>query len=237
MGSEIVRQRLGRLVFLESLAQYEQNAPKGVAPFLLIQRQSPILLSAPHGALTYRNEPEEEWHPQDTYTAGMALLLGELCQIPVLATLYCTPDSDPNHHDEAHSPYKRALRQAVNLLGVRCVLDLHGVRTDHPRLGKHLVDLGTRRQYQSAPEPVIQRLKAILEKRLGPGSVSRNRIPALSENRITAFCQQDLEIYAMQIEMKPEIRVPENLDSPEANLVHQMIDALVEFIEFFKENE
>ncbi len=200
------RAHLLDLVRIESQVHYAVPPPENTAPFVIVRRPSPVLLSAPHGAITYRGNAQEEWHQEDDYTAGMALLLGKLCGTSVMATVWRTVDSDPNYHREPRSPYKRALRELVAELGVRWAVDLHA-SADASLPARVLVDLGTRQELGSLPCAQLERLKDRLEAALGPGTVSQDRFPARREGRtITAFCHGVLGLHAVQVEMKSAVR-------------------------------
>ena len=200
------REHLLDLVRIESQIHYAVPPPEGRAPFVIVRRPSPVLLSAPHGAITYRGAAGEEWHQEDDYTAGMALLLAQLCGTSAMATVWRTGDSDPNYHREPRSPYKQALRALVAEMGTRWVVDLHAAADASLPAGV-LVDLGTREELGSLPRAQLERLQGLLEAALGPGTVSRDRFPARREGRtITAFCHGALGLHAVQVEMKSAVR-------------------------------
>jgi hypothetical protein len=203
----IVRsEHLRELVRIESQVHYAVPPPDGMAPFVIVRRPSPILLSAPHGAITYRGNAREEWHQEDDYTGGMALLLAERCGTSAMATVWRTDDSDPNYHCEPRSPYKRALHTLVAEMGVRWVVDLHA-SADASLPARVLVDLGTRRELQSLPRAQLDRLRGLIEAALGPRTVSQDRFPARRAGRtITAFCHGALGLHAVQVEMKSAVR-------------------------------
>ena len=199
-------EHLSELVRIESEVHYAVPPPDGTAPFVIVRRPSPVLLSAPHGAITYRGSAGETWHQEDDYTAGMALLLARLCGTSAMATVWRTGDSDPNYHREPRSAYKRALRALVAEMRVQWVIDLHA-SADASLPACILVDLGTRQDLQSLPQAQLERLNGLLEAALGPGTVSRDRFPARREGRtITAFCHGVLGLHAVQVEMKSAVR-------------------------------
>lgn len=98
-----------KLIQLESNIHYTEPPPPERQPFVSISRKSPIILSAPHGAITFRKNNSEIWHQEDEYTASIALLVSEVCQTSVIATSWRTCDSDPNESDEEKSNYKKEL--------------------------------------------------------------------------------------------------------------------------------
>lgn len=200
------RAHLLDLVRIESQIHYAVSPPEDRAPFVIVRHPSPVLLSAPHGAITYRGNTRETWHQEDDYTAGMALLLAQLCGTSAIATVWRTGDSDPNYHGEPRSPYKRALRALAAEAGVRWVVDLHA-SADASLPARVLVDLGTREELGSLPRGQLERFKGLLEATLGPGTVSQDRFPARREGRtITAFCHGVLGLHAVQVEMKSAVR-------------------------------
>ncbi len=205
----ITPEHLQRLVEIESGVHYRQPPPPGRPPYLLLRRPSPVLFSAPHGARTYRNSRRQIWHDEEDYTAGIALLLGELCQASVIATLWQTGDADPSFSEEARSAYKQEIRRLAQAGAFRLLIDLHGVAEDSPHLlPSQLVDLGTRKERQSLPPARLARLAGLLERRLGPGAVSHNAFPAYAIGRtLTAYCHAGLGVPAVQVELKPSVRV------------------------------
>lgn len=242
-----------RLIQIESEIHYGELPPPGVEPFVCISRKSPVILSAPHGARTFRNNATEIWHEEDEYTAGMALLLSELCQTSIIATIWRTEESDPNEHGESRSAYKQALRRLIesDVPKPTWLLDLHGASEDTTRLATtQKVDLGKGRRSDYLPVTVAQTLEETLEKYLGKGCANRNGKPgwdAENEHRMAAFAHCTLDFSAVQIEMKPSVRIPlRRIDAsmyakagpypvnPSDVNVIGMMQALVDFIEHLK---
>jgi hypothetical protein len=248
----LTQEHISHLIDIESHIHYGEPPPPNVTPFIVINRDSPILLSAPHGSRTYRNTPDEVWHEEDEYTGGMALLLSELCGISVISTIWRTDDSDPNFHGEARSPYKQTVRRISSINKIQWVIDLHGASQGTPRMdSSNLVDLGTRQELYSLPATQLNQLQNFLENRLGNGKVHHNGFPAKEERRsITAFFHGELGLHAVQVEMKPSVRVAlRRVDatmygkalsegggpySAPADQILAMMQALVEFIEYVK---
>jgi hypothetical protein len=207
--AEIALKDIEKLVSIESHIHYSEAPPPGVPhPFVSMGGSCPVLLSAPHGTRTRRNAEGAEWHEEDEYTAGMVLLLSELCGAWGIADVWRSDDADPNWHYESTCPYKRQMRKLVEENGIRWIVDLHGMSGGELKRGE-LVDLGTRLEKQSLPADQELRLTRLLEARLGAGAVHRNRFSARATNRtITAFGQDSLGVYSVQVEMKPAVRVP-----------------------------
>jgi hypothetical protein len=242
-----------RLIQIESQVHYGELPPPGCDPYVCVLRNSHIVLSAPHGARTFRCNEKEIWHEEDEYTAGMALLLSELCQTSVIATIWRTEESDPNEHDEMRSAYKRALRHLVKRSNSSAtwLLDLHGASEDSKFMAiTQKVDLGrgndSKKYY--LPADAYQMLVSFIENGLGKGNVDRVKksgFPAGDEGRIAAFAHNELGLSSIQIEMKPSVRIPmRRIDSStygkvSLNPVDQkdiiaMLQALVNFIEYLK---
>lgn len=204
----IERSHLRQLIEIESQIHYREPPPAGSEPFVVVRRRSPVLLSAPHGAITHRGCRRQEWHDEDDYTAGIVFLLAELCQTAAIATVWRTDDSDPNYHSLPRSPYKRALRELIQEAGVQWVIDLHGA-ANSSLAPHHLVDLGTRKEKQSLPADRLARLAGLIQNHLGPDTVSYNRFCAYRDGRtITAYSHGRLGLHAVQIELKSAVRVP-----------------------------
>jgi hypothetical protein len=210
-------QQVENLIQIESQIHYSEPPPYEVLPFTIINRGSPILLSAPHGCRTFRNRNGKTWHEEDEYTAGMALLLSELCQVSVIATVWRTDDSDPNDTKEIDekeyrsSPYKIAVRNLCKQ-GIRWLIDLHGASENSERMAPtQLVDLGAGKGGNSIPKEHLNILRETIEKYLGQSATYRNGLKgwdaSMPGRSITAFAQQDLKVNAVQLEMKPVVRV------------------------------
>jgi len=208
--TEINTDHLDKLIAIESSVHYGEPPPPGQLPFIAISHDSPILISAPHGARTFRNSPDEQWHEEDEYTAGMALLVAELCGASVITTIWRTDDSDPNYHGEPRSQYKQTIRRIYNSKKIHWVVDLHGASERTNKMpANYLVDLGSRKAQESIPRPQLNELERFLAARLGKNTVHHNAFPASEPGRtITAFCHEELELHSVQIEMKPSVRVP-----------------------------
>ncbi len=247
-------QNVLRLIQIEAGIHYSELPPPDRAPFVVVRRESSIILSAPHGAITFRSNNDEIWHEEDEYTAGMALLLSELCETSVIATIWRTADSDPNEHGEARSAYKQELRRLVQTTNARWLIDLHGASEDSNKLASdQKMDLGIGKDNEYLPKLVHTSLVSILENHLGEGIAERNGkrgFPARDENRIAAFAHQPLGLNSVQIEMKASVRVAlRRVDStmyqkssskyggpfsaPAQNMIGVM-QSLVEFIEYLK---
>jgi hypothetical protein len=244
----ITKQHIARLVQIESKVHYSIPPDPPRRPFVIIERESPILLSAPHGAICLRNNQEELWHEEDEYTASMAILLGELCNTSVIATTWKTIDSDPNYHFETRSLYKREIRRLVESKNIKWVFDLHGASSNSKVLSQDtLVDIGSRKEHKSFNPETLNHLKEKISRELGGSNyISENKFPAYATKNqmsITAFCHEILDIDAVQIEMKPLVRIPVRRIDSSAYLkgehfigqdqkVVSFIQALAEVIEY-----
>ena len=98
--------------------------PDGEQWFEVIQRRSPIILSAPHSTRPLREGKRR--FSDGGGTAALALALGELTDATVIYTTYEGP-SDPNYYDD--NAYKEALAHLIQEKKPLLVLDFHG---SHP---------------------------------------------------------------------------------------------------------
>jgi hypothetical protein len=247
---EVNSAHITRLIAIESTVNYDSFPTARGESFIVINRNSPILVSAPHGARTYRNNRDGIWHEEDEYTAGMAMVLGEVCSVSVIATILKSKSSDPNYHDASNSDYKQKLREIITTNKIKYVIDLHGAKKDSDFLAEsQLVDLGLGNRNDYLPEVVQKKLIELIEARLGNGVTDRHEksgFPAAGGNTIAAFCGR-LNIHAVQIEMKPQLRIASrkpdasafaregNYKAPEETLIG-MLQAITDFIEYLKEN-
>ncbi|MCC6958031.1 MAG: hypothetical protein IT316_14620 [Anaerolineales bacterium] len=243
-----------KLIQIESDVHYSELPPPDQEPFILVDRQSPVIISAPHGAMTYRNNGREIWHEEDEYTAGMALLLAELCKVSVIATIWRTADSDPNEHSKDQSGYKKKLDALFENGDVHWLIDLHGAGKKSRNLADtQLVDLGIGKCDDYLPIEATAYFRKQIENYLGQGVTSRegkNGFPASDPNRIAAFAKSYPNVYSVQVEMKPKVRIPrrrvdasmftksiEDGGGPYSAPAHHvvgMMQAIVDFIEYLK---
>ena len=259
--TEITREHINRLIEIESAVCYDEPPTGGQDPFIVHNRKSSILLSAPHGAKNYRNSKNERWHEEDEYTAGIAQLLGELCNVSVIATIFKNEKYDPNFTDDRAIAYKKEIASLIEQAGVKFVVDLHGAALNSPTLlPTQMIDLGFRsdeEKERSIESKHVERLEYLLQntgKICNPDCfvVGRNRFSAGSKGTITSFVfnnfglQTKYRTQSIQIEMKPQVRIAHRF--PTASLykscgqynadpscVMHMLQALTNFIEYLKE--
>ena len=251
-----------KLVELEAQVQYDSFPPNGQVPYEVIDCTSSVLLSAPHGAKTFRQNDKEIWHEEDEYTAGMSLLIAEICGISAIVMKWKCRDYDPNYTNRDDLPYKKEVGKLINEKGVHYVIDLHGAALFSEKLDSdQTIDLGTRQQKADDPPSINLAHVNYLEGLLGDVGgqceatnfvVRRNRFPASGPGTITTFASKhkipntDVNVEAIQIEMKPQVRVAQRF--PAATLykscgpfdanptcVLHMLQSLANFVEYLKE--
>jgi hypothetical protein len=259
----ITPEHINRLIALESEVNYFQPPLTDVEPFKVIEKEAPVIISAPHGARTFRNSNDQVWHEEDEYTAGIALLLGELCDVSVLVTNCQNNGYDPNYATDINVPYKKTLGDMIQRHHVRFVLDLHGAALYSPTLDpKQTIDLGLRQNgRQKTPSMKIShvnKLESLLADtvKCDPSCfvVGRNKFPGAGTGTIISFSSNQhvfgskKKVQAIQIEMKPQVRIANRF--PTATLykscgpyqaqyenVSHMIQSLAHFIEYLKQQE
>lgn len=260
----ITPEHINRLINLESEVNYDKSPLEGKDPFIVIENDSKVLISAPHGARTFRNNSEQIWHEEDEYTAGIALLLGEICAVPVIATNCRNDGYDPNYTSDLNAPYKQALGRLIQQYHVRFVIDLHGAALYSEKLDpKQTIDLGLRQNSkETAPSMKIAHIEKLEGFLLDTGSycdassfnVDRNRFPGAGKGTVITYAANrkipasEKNVQAIQIEIKPQVRIPYRFPTatlykscgpynaqPE-NVMH-LLQALVNFINYLKEKE
>ena len=217
-----------------------------------------MLLSAPHGARTYRNNRKEKWHEEDEYTAGMTLLLSDLCGTSAIATTWRINDYDPNWHRSC--TYKDAMSELIQQTSIRYVIDLHGAALHSVKLARaQTIDLGFRSEKETERSMGQQQVKVlenylrVMDNSCDPACfvVGRNRFAAEESRTITTFAYsqpvpgtQD-RVQAIQIEMKPQVRIAHRFTTAtlykscgsydaDPNCIVHMLQALANFIEYLK---
>ena len=255
--TQITLEHVQRLIQIESEIHYNEAPPPSENPFVVVRRDSPVLLSAPHGARTWRNSNKEKWHEEDEYTTGMVLLLSELCGTSAIATTWRIDDYDPNWRPSC--AYKDAVAELIDLANARYVIDLHGAALHSTILDPdQTVDLSFRSEKEGERSMDEHHVKALEIYLQVPDSscdpacfiVRRNRFGAGRKRTITTFVyefgkESKLKVQAIQIEMKPQVRIAQRFPTAtlykrygpydaDLNCVIHMLQALANFIDYLK---
>jgi hypothetical protein len=142
----------------------------------------------------------------------------------------------------------------ANKTKAKWLIDLHGAAKVNNRLAENqLVDLGVGNNNDYLPSSELDKLRALIEQYLGNEATDRKDkqgFKASNPNRIAAFAHKTLSISSVQIEMKPQVRIPlrrvdssvftKSLEegggqfSASPQKVLGMLQALVDFIEYLK---
>lgn len=258
----ITLDHINELIAIEKKVAYDIPPPVGQEPFICMERNSPVLISAPHGARTFRNSEKEIWHEEDEYTAGMALLLAELSGVSALAMIHRCDQYDPNFSTDEETTYKQAIGRMLLSENVRFVIDVHGAALNSPTLDAHqTIDLGIRQNNPYDPPsmclPHIEKLEALLSHkgdRCNPSCfiIGRNKFPGAGEGTISTFASRQRipntkdHVQSIQIEMKPQVRIAQRFPSAtlykscglyqaEPECVMHMLQSLVDFINYLKQ--
>jgi hypothetical protein len=259
----ITHEHIKRLIELESKINYDSPPLKG-DPFTIVAHESTVLISAPHGARTFRNNKEQVWHEEDEYTAGMALLLGEICMFPIIATNCRNDRYDPNYTPDLSVAYKQTLGRLIQQYNVRFVIDLHGAALYSEKLDpKQTIDLGLRQGGKDSEPSIemahVEKLDSLLS---DTGTqcdascfvVGRNKFPGAGKGTVITYAVSQKKpatgknVQAIQIEMKPQVRIANRFptatlykscgpyQAQTENVMH-MLQSLVTFIDCLKEIE
>jgi len=260
----ITADHINRLINLESGINYDKSPLEGKEPFIVIENDAPVLISAPHGARTFRNNEEQVWHEEDEYTAGMALLLGEICMVSVIATNCRNDRYDPNYTPDVRVAYKHTLGRLIQQHNVLFVIDLHGAALHSDRLDPNqTIDLGLRQRGKDIePSMEMTHVKKLESLLLDAGTqcdascfvVGRNKFPGAGDGTVITYAASqtilgtDRKVQAIQIEMKPQVRIANRCpaatlykscgpyQAQTENVMH-MLQSLVDFIDYLKEIE
>jgi hypothetical protein len=234
---------LGRLVELEADVLYREPAGEEEPRIGFVPGTTPILLSAPHGAIhTRRGAPKEE----EEFTAAMACLVAGLTDAHALYARRRSP-TDPNWYRDV--PYKRHLGRIVAQNGIEFVLDIHGTAPSRD-FG---VALGTMRG-RSCPgqRGLIVRLLENhgfrrqadhldyldVDETFTAGRLSK-------QETITAFSWDILGIPSAQLELHPGLRVVERREDAtlprpfhaDPQRIRCTVQALVDIVRAFSSEE
>jgi len=230
---------LERLVELEADVRYQERARDGASRLGHLPGTTPVLLSAPHGAVHTRHGETKE---EEEFTAALACLVARRTGAHALYARRRSP-TDPNWY--ADVPYKRRLRRIVSQAGVRFVFDVHGMAPNRP-FG---IALGTM-EGQSCPgqrAEIIQQLGAC---GFRPDAAFPDRLDVDEtftargldgQETVTRFVSQRLDVPAAQIELHPLLRVVERREDAtlprpfhgDPERIERIVEALVLLVESF----
>lgn len=198
---------LERLVELEGDVRYREPPGDDASQFGFVSGTTPVLLSAPHGAVHERRGTVKE---EEEFTAGLACLVSEMMDAHALY-LRRRSSGDPNWY--RNDPYKRRLQEIVEGHRIRFVIDIHGSSPTRP-FG---IALGTR-QRASCPKQRDEilhtlaacgfRVDAAFPDRLDVDEAFTGR-GVDGQETITGFVSSRLELPAAQFELHPLLRVVE----------------------------
>ena len=257
----ITAEHINRLINLESGINYDNPPLDGKEPFIVIENDAPVMISAPHGARTFRKNKEQVWHEEDEYTAGMALLLGEICMVPIIATNCRNDRYDPNYTPDLSVAYKQTLGRLIQQYYVRFVIDLHGAALYSEKLDpKQTIDLGLRQSGKDSEPSIemthVEKLESLLSDTGAQCDAScflvgRNKFPGAGKGTVITYsaCQKNpatgKNVQAIQIEMKPQVRIANRFPTAtlykscgpyhaQAENVMHMLQSLADFIDYLK---
>ncbi len=205
--------------FENTQVSYRDDPPRGQVSFRYLRGNRPVLVSAPHGALHWRNGG---WKGEDEYTAALAHLLSTQTGAHALYTVRRIRP-DPNFEDD--SDYKRTLASLLWEHNIELVLDLHGARR-----GRDFgLELGTMSgatcpDYQSS---IIQHLEwqgFVREHRRSLDRLWVNRLfkGGARQRTVTRFVWEQYGVNAAQIEINAHLRIVRR--KPDADLYHDEPD-------------
>ena len=240
---------LERLVELEADVLYREPAGEEEPRIDSLPGTTPVLLSAPHGAIhTRRGEPKEE----EEFTAALARLVAELTGAYALYTRRKSP-TDPNWYRDV--PYKRRLNRIAARDGIGFVLDVHGTAPSRD-LG---IALGTMHG-RSCPEHrglIIRLLEEHGFRRPGDAIDYPDHLDTLDvdetftaegvgdQETVTAFAWDTLGIPSAQLELHPGIRVVERREDAtlprpfhgDPRRIRRTVQVLVDVVEAISSRE
>jgi hypothetical protein len=234
---------LGRLVELEADVLYREPAGEEEPRIGSVPGTTPVLLSAPHGAIhTRRGAPKEE----EEFTAAVACLVAERTDAHALYARRRSP-TDPSWNPDV--PYKRRLSSIVARDGIEFILDIHGTAPSR-RLG---VALGTMRG-RSCPEHrglIIRLLEDHGFRQRGDSVDYLDHLDTLDvdetftavglsgQETVTAFAWDTLGVPSAQLELHPGLRVVERREDAtlprpfhgDPRRIRRTVQALVDVVE------
>ncbi len=201
-------------------AQGEKDPPQGASWFAVIEGPSPVIVTAPHAAMTFRERTAR--FSDGGGTAALAKALNRVAGATVLYTTYAGP-SDPDYYDD--NEFKRTLDKLIDERKPVLVLDIHGSHAYCP----YDVDMGTMfGKSLMGNEAAAARLAETLKKE-GILNISYNFSSAGDRDTIAKFASQR-NVPAIQLEINRTWLTPAQSDLA-AHRFAQLLQALARYIE------
>jgi hypothetical protein len=201
-------------------ANSDRDPPDNGAWYQVLRGGIPIIVSAPHATMPFR---EGAFRFSDGGgTGALAMELHVLANVYVIYTQFRSP-SDPNFYDD--NDYKRALEQLLKETGAWLVLDIHGSSPKRP----YDVDLGTMNGESLNGEGKLpEQLQRVLRHN-GISAISTNYFSASKNQTVTRFVAER-RIPAIQLEINSTWLQPAETDLG-AHRFAQVLEALTEFVQ------
>lgn len=190
--------------------------PKKVNPFLYLEGNIPILISAPHAVRHIRGKNIK---PSDEFTGSLVYLLQSLtgCHGLAVTKLY---GGDPNWDKDCI--YKEKISQIWREHDIQLVLDIHGAARTHP----FDVDIGTMRGRSLLEKSHLLSVVRNKFAEAGLNGISIDHFSAGEKNTVTKFVAEELKIPALQIELNKQFRVPHQNGQAYVKAVHALVDVI-----------
>lgn len=166
-----------------------------------------VLISAPHTTKLIRNGSLKE---EDQYTGALGLLLQRHTNCHLIYTTRCN-EEDPNYIIDGS--YKGKMKELVELLDIRYVIDLHAAAASRP----FDVDLGTQYGKTIDSEHVTQ-LKACFQRNGIMNVYENHTFAATHAGTVTAYCHHQLGLGSIQMEINKKFREPEQQNASFSSL-------------------
>ena len=200
----------------------KRTNPKKADPFLILEGQRPLLVTAPHSVRYIRSK---ELCRSDIFTGALAYLLNNYTNCHALAVkkLY---GGDPDY--DIVCIFKDRLREFTDKRKINFLLDIQGAAGEEP------FDVRIATPRSNAP-PGQNNLSSIIARNLekcGISKVTRNRAREEQPGSIIGFAAAELGIPALRVEISRRFRAP-NGGGPEFDsLFAGLVDTLNEIEEF-----
>jgi hypothetical protein len=202
------------------------KAPTGAPWFNIIVGNVPVIITAPHATMPFR---EGTYRFSDGGgTGALAKALNALTGATVIYTTYSSP-SDPNFYND--NDFKRALGEAIGKYKPILVLDIHGSHSYRP----YDVDLGTMGGESLMGNEVFASTLIEALRNEGLTNISYNYFGASKNQTVTKFSSV-YGVSAIQLEINSTWLTPSQ-DNLSAHRFAQLLQALVRYLKGIDANK
>ena len=180
---------------------YDKSSNDKSDSVIFLEGRNPFLITCPHST---KHKRVNKLKTHELYTAAIGTILHSKLDCSLLYSNRIQ-DTDPNYYDSSY--FKTRLENILNQNNFKFVLDIHG--TGEYRKFDIYPGVGINKEFLINNNYILDSLMNKAEKfNISVGGL--DVFPAAKQQTITKFSARRFNITSMQLEIKKDLRTPEN---------------------------